>query len=64
MNFGNAVSDKGIVYLKSFSKVYAIEEIQIKEIKQKYRNNLDFTFYREFLQEEQWNGQLCPRQNL
>ena len=53
MNFGNAVSDKGIVYLKSFCKVYAIEEIQIKEIKQKCRNNLDFTFYREFLLEEQ-----------
>ena len=34
MNFGNAVSDNGIVYLKSFGKVYAIEEIQIKEIKQ------------------------------
>ena len=34
VNFGNAVSDKGIVYLKSFDKVYAIEEIQIKEIKQ------------------------------
>ena len=53
MNFGNAVSDKGIVYLKSLGKVCAIEEIQIKEIKQKCRNNLDFTFYREFLQEEQ-----------
>ena len=34
MNFGNAISDNGIVYLKSFGKVYAIEEIQIKEIKQ------------------------------
>ena len=34
MNFGNAVSDKGFVYLKSFGKVYAIEEIHIKEIKQ------------------------------
>ena len=31
MNFGNAVSDKGIVYLKSFDKVYAIEEVQIKD---------------------------------